>query len=302
MKVYLKNFSFLSREKEERFFDPNHRSFKTKNYRTCYTTKYPFGVFRYRELPRFEFEPITIFYGGNGSGKTTLLNIIAEKLNIDRGAIYNRSDYFEDYVELCSYQMSVPALPRESKIITSDDVFDYLLDVRYMNEGIDIKRNDIFDDYVSLRRSKEEELQLKGFDDYKRWKEVHDAFNSSQSQFVKQRLMRNIEERSNGESAMVYFTDSIKENALYLLDEPENSLSAEMQIELKKFLESSARFFGCQFIISTHSPFLLSITNAKIYNLDNVPPDIVRWTQLPNVKAYYELFKDCENDFKEEYK
>mgnify|MGYP006990124335 CR=1 FL=1 len=37
--------------------------------------------------------------------------------------------------------------------------------------------------------------------------------------------MDNVREHSNGESAFLYFTDKIKENGLYLLDEPENSLS-----------------------------------------------------------------------------
>ena len=33
--------------------------------------------------------------------------------------------------------------------------------------------------------------------------------------------------RSNGESALAYFVDSVKDDTLYLLDESENSLSAE---------------------------------------------------------------------------
>ena len=63
--------------------------------------------------------------------------------------------------------------------------------------------------------------------------------------------MENVAERSNGESALAYFTQSIGENALYLLDEPENSLSAALQLELKRFLEDSVRFFGCQLVLST---------------------------------------------------
>ena len=47
---------------------------------------------------------------------------------------------------------------------------------------------------------------------------------------------------SNGESAMKYFVDHISENALYLLDEPENSLSIALQQELCKYIEDSARF------------------------------------------------------------
>ncbi len=60
----------------------------------------------------------------------------------------------------------------------------------------------------------------------------------------------------------------ICEDGLFLLDEPENSLSPERQLKLLKFLEDSARFFGCQLIIATHSPFILSMRGAKIYDFD----------------------------------
>ena len=103
--------------------------------------------------------------------------------------------------------------------------------------------------------------------------------------------MRNVTERSNGESALLYFTDSIRENALYLLDEPENSLSAARQLELKEFLEQSARFFGCQFIIATHSPLLLSLDGAKIYDLDENPVEVRDWWNLETVRLYQQFFE-----------
>ena len=84
---------------------------------------------------------------------------------------------------------------------------------------------------------------------------------------------------------------------MYLLDEPENSLSPEKQQELLRFLEDSARFFHCQFVIATHSPFLLSMKGAKIYDLDEEIVDIKRWTELGNVRAYYEFFKKHEAQF-----
>lgn len=80
--------------------------------------------------------------------------------------------------------------------------------------------------------------------------------------------MNNIHEYSNGESAYKYFLEKIEEGGLYILDEPENSLSPKRQLKLVKFIEESARYFDCQFIISTHSPFLLAIQGAKIYDLD----------------------------------
>ena len=70
-----------------------------------------------------DFEPVTILYGGNGCGKTTALNIIAEKLGLERGTFFNRSNFFEDYLKYCDYE-TVSAIPNHSRIITSDDVFD----------------------------------------------------------------------------------------------------------------------------------------------------------------------------------
>ena len=102
--------------------------------------------------------------------------------------------------------------------------------------------------------------------------------------------METVREQSNGESAIFYFRQRIEADAVYLLDEPENSLSAAKQIELATYLEESARYMGCQLIISTHSPFLLAMENAKIYDLDARPVDIKKWTQLDNVRAYHDFF------------
>ena len=150
---------------------------------------------------------------------------------------------------------------------------------------------------------------MKSLDDYERLKKVNLARSKTQSEYIRRNLMKNVREHSNGESAFLYFNDKIKENALYLLDEPENSLSAEYQpenslssekqIELQRFLVDSARFYGCQFIIATHSPFLLAMKGAKIYDLDEDPADVKKWTELGNVRAYYEFFREHRSEFEE---
>ncbi len=84
---------------------------------------------------------------------------------------------------------------------------------------------------------------------------------------------------------------------LYLLDEPENSLSAKLQNELRQFIEDSARFYRCQFVISTHSPFLLSMKGARIYDLDSRPVAVRKWTELEAVRIYREFFKAHEREF-----
>lgn len=283
--IYLKSFTFPTADMEFGFFMDIQR--------TCYDSYYPFKVLSKHDLDRLDFDTVTILYGGNGSGKSTALNVIAEKAGIRRDSVYNRSNFFPDYIKLCHMNMEED-IPEISRIVTSDDVFDYMLNVRNLNEGIDLKREDLFDEYLDAKYS---QFQMKSMADYEHLKKVNNARRKTQSRFVRGELMDNVREYSNGESAFLYFTEKINENGLYLLDEPENSLSPKRQMELVSFLEDSARFFRCQFIISTHSPFLLAMRGARIYNLDENPVSIRRWTELENVRTYYEFFKMHENQF-----
>lgn len=283
--IYLSHFSFPDRERE---YD-----FTMKQKRTCYDTVYPFLILSAHQLKMLDFEPVTILYGGNGSGKTTALNVIAEKLGLARDTLYNRSNFFGDYTKLCSFE-TVGKLPKDSRIITSDDVFDFMLNLRCINEGIDQRREELFDEYQEAKYAK---FQMHSLEDYERLKKINEARRSTQSKFVRNSLQDNVREHSNGESAFLYFADKIKENGLYLLDEPENSLSPQKQQELLRFLEDSVRFFKCQFVIATHSPFLLSMRGAKIYDLDEEVANVKRWTELGNVRAYYDFFKKYEREF-----
>lgn len=283
--IYLEYFVFPDSDKEFNFF--------LNQKRTCYNSYYPFQILSRHNFLRIDFEPITILYGGNGTGKTTALNVIAEKLQLARDSKFNKSNFFEDYLKLCNYQLTLP-LPENSRVITSDDVFDYMLTVRDINEGIDLKKEALFEDYLDAKYAK---FQVRSLEDYETLKKITKARRLTQSKFVRSELMDNIRECSNGESAFIYFSEKITENGLFLLDEPENSLSPAKQRELVKYIEDSARFFGCQFIISTHSPFVLSMRGAKIYDLDAEPVDIKTWTELENVKEYYHFFKEHEKEF-----
>ena len=282
--IYLRNFSFPSEDREYNFILDEKR--------TCFDTFYPFKILSKNDFTEIDFEPVTILYGGNGSGKSTALNVIAEKIEASRDTIFNKSNFFKDYVDMCDmYEVKVAEIKR---IITSDDVFDYILNLRNLNEGIDNKRENLFGDYLDAKYSG---FKMKSLEDYEELKKVNSARSKTMSKFIRKNLMSNVRLYSNGESAYRYFIEKIIENGLYILDEPENSLSPKRQIELMSFIEDSARFFGCQFIISTHSPFLLAIKGAKIYDLDESPVNVKPWTSLENVRTYYEFFKSHDSEF-----
>lgn len=136
---------------------------------------YPYGVLPKIGLNEIFFRPITILYGGNGSGKSTVLNVIAEKLRLLRTSAYNRSRFFESFVDQCKASLD-EAVPMNSRILTSDDVFDMMLDIRAVNRGIDRKREELVDDYYALKREK---FQVKSLDDFEHLHRVNQARNNA---------------------------------------------------------------------------------------------------------------------------
>lgn len=185
-------------------------------------------------------------------------------------------------------------IPTGSMILTSDDVFDYMLDLRALNDGVDMRREQMFADYNDLRREK---FQMHGMKDYDRLKQVSAARHTASPRWRTAHCLPMCAP-INGESALAVFSERIREDALYLLDEPENSLSPERQLELARFLHDSARFYNCQFVIATHSPFLLAMPGARIYDLDSEPIATKRWTELENVRATWEFFQSHKDEFK----
>ena len=251
---------------------------------------YPYNVFRDKYIEPFVFAPITVFYGNNGSGKSTLLNIIANRLEL-KGKEYATSnsygtvDYCGSFSAECSYCLGeddfgqvIRKLPRNSRYIKSEDILYEIKKIQQkqvLSAGMEY-------DYVQKGMSLREAKQF---------------LASREGRKQEGYIMFAQEKYSNGETSLQYFEEYLQPDALYLLDEPEVSLSPANQVALAEEINNMARLLQCQFIIATHSPFMLGTLHAKIYNLDKKEYDIAKWSELENVRYFYEFFKKHEKEF-----
>jgi predicted ATPase len=95
--------------------------------------------------------------------------------------------------------------------------------------------------------------------------------------------------QSHGQSMMSYFRARYKRKGLYLLDEPETALSPRSQLEFLEIIGENSRAGHAQFIISTHSPILLSCEGALIYSFDSSPVRPVQYEDTDHYRIYRRL-------------
>ena len=265
-------------------------SFKLSDKKLNNPNIYPYNVFRDKYIEPFVFSPITVFYGNNGSGKSTLLNIIANCLQI-KGKEYATSnsygtvDYCGSFSSECSYTLgeddygnAIRNLPPNSRYIKSEDIL------------------------YEIKKIQQEQMLSDGmeYDYVKRGKSLSEAkrfLASKEGRMQEEYIKFSQEKYSNGETSIQYFEEYLQPDALYLLDEPEVSLSPANQVKLAEEINKMARLLECQFIIATHSPFMLGTMNAKIYDIDSKEYDVAQWSDLENVQYFYNFFKEHENEF-----
>jgi len=252
---------------------------------------YPYHVFADKTEKFILFKPITVLCGNNASGKSTLLNIIANKLNLEGKEYcacnkYSITPYFSDFVNECGYELGedesgrrFTKIPEKSRYIKSEDIL------------------------YEIKKIQQEEILADGYIyEHVRKGMPKDGVNllrSSKEMYKQMEYMKFAQEKySNGETTMQILEDCLEMDALYLLDEPEVSLSPANQVLLAERINQMARLLHCQFIISTHSPFMLGSLNAKIYNLDSKDLDVVKWTELDNIRYFYDFFDKHKCEFK----
>ena len=272
---------------------------------------YPWTIFFYNGLETISCKDITMLYGNNGSGKSTILNLIASTINASRCVDVYKDLYwvdrfwenvcpYDDMVKYIKYEMDYDGqnkiqMPSNRKMITSDDIFaEIARKIKHNNHRKELLDKVREDRTLILERG----YQYKSLKDIDQLNALLEARKMDKRDYIEKYSSRRENMMSNGETALEHFSKEFENGGIFLLDEPENCLSPVYQLELKQLIQDAITNYDCQFIISTHSPILLSLDNSFIYNLDSSPVTIDKWSDLENVKIYHDFFKKHDEDFK----
>lgn len=317
--IYITNFRLPSRESEEKYLNSFYSGYCGYAY---YQATYPFQIYPEMGLHTIEFDPITVFYGGNGSGKSTLLNVISQRLKAKRSSPYNTSVHMDSYVEKCSFTTDMRWCGEEfslsgtrsrkydigdiTHVITSDDIFRTLLSDRVRRDQILVKTEMFIESCHTMKQKKKlhkdetlydkegdllipRSLDFETGENVDKFCERVNARKKSYSKLMKEKFGKEEMGLSNGENSIMQISQLMEQEGVYILDEPENSLSPEMQYKLSQLILYMARYNNCQIIIASHSPFLLGIDGARIYNLDARPVKVSRFEELESMRYLYDF-------------
>lgn len=101
--------------------------------------------------------------------------------------------------------------------------------------------------------------------------------------------LADIPKRSHGQGILHLVRTRFGPDTLIILDEPEDGLSVLSQLELLGRLTALARR-GAQVVMATHSPVLLAMPGARIYEAPSLAP--VEFAQTAPVTATEEFIRD----------
>jgi predicted ATPase len=217
-------------------------------------SNFPFTLSAFRGLGSMLFDsPVTVFVGENGSGKSTLLKALAIKLNLP--AIGSNDLECDETLE------GVKVFGEGIKTVWESRAF----------RGFFFRAEDYFG-FVKRLRNLDQELKGDIVDFEKRLSGTGLKLAVGAVHGQKEALLRkygDLTEVSHGEGFLKVLQGRLQAEGIYLIDEPEAALSPQRQLALFSLIKNLAENQGCQFIIATHSPILMTLPNATIYQFSD---------------------------------
>jgi predicted ATPase len=218
------------------------------------TGRFPFNIPAFQSLDTVRFDKaISVFVGENGSGKSTLLKALALKINLPAiGSIELDQDEtltnFRVFSEGIRSQWKSKAY--RGFFFRAEDYFGFVKRLRSIDQEL---KGDIVDF----------EKNLSGYG----LKVAVGAMHGQKDAL--QRKYGDLTQVSHGEGFLKVLQSRIQPEGIYLIDEPEAALSPQRQLALFSLIKNLAFNEGCQFIIATHSPILMCLPDAQIFQFED---------------------------------
>ena len=219
---------------------------------------YPFNLPAFAGLDELDLDaPVVMFVGANGSGKSTLMEAIAALLgcNPEGGSPNFRFDTANTLSELRNVVRLARRLPRNC------DRFFYRADSYHVFS-------------TEMRRLDEEPSFDPPIKTYYGGQDLH--------------------EMSHGQAVMRLLRHRFRAGGVYLLDEPEAALAPETQLEVIARIVKLCRG-GARFVLATHSPLLMAIPDALIYELGAAGVARRSYQELDHVRLYRRFLGDPQS-------
>lgn len=94
---------------------------------------------------------------------------------------------------------------------------------------------------------------------------------------------------SHGEGFLGFFEERADRQGIYIFDEPESALSPSRQFDFLKLLRRIQRANNSQVIMATHSPILMALPDADLWQISPFGIEPVRLEDTAHYKLYREF-------------
>ena len=88
---------------------------------------------------------------------------------------------------------------------------------------------------------------------------------------------------------MTFFEERLSRQGIYILDEPESALSPQRQFDFLKLLRQLQQANRSQIIMATHSPILMALPDADLWQIDEFGVQPVKLEDTAHYKLYREF-------------
>lgn len=259
---------------------PHLRQITRSNVSAEHAGSFPFTVPVIQQLKSLDLSaPVVFFVGENGSGKSTLLEGIASAAALPTVG----SDDSDRDVTLASQRL----LGRSLRLSWT----------RRTHRGFFLRAEDFFGFQRRLARERTElearlvEIETEYADATEYVRGLARGPLAGSLREMEDRYGKDADARSHGEAFLNLFQSRFVPGGLYLLDEPEAPLSPQNQLGLLAMMLDMLKE-NSQFIVATHSPILLGLPGARIYEFEGGAIREAEFGTLEHVRVTRDFLND----------